>query len=100
MSKGHDGDVSEPDASGGAVDGGAAAPKSFEQAAERLSAIVEQLESDELTLERALALFEEGITVNRQAQARLDEAEKRVEELLSVDAQGQTRTRDFDTSAG
>ncbi len=77
----------------------AAKPTSFEQAAKRLGSIVAQLEGDELSLEQAIALFEEGIAVNRQAQARLDEAEKRVEELLSVDAQGHARTREFDTSA-
>lgn len=74
-------------------------PKSFEQAAERLGQIVEQLEGDELTLEQAIALFEEGVRVNRQAQARLDEAEKRVEELLAVDPKGHARTRAFETNA-
>jgi exodeoxyribonuclease VII small subunit len=72
-----------------------AQPPSFEASAERLGAIVQQLESGELPLEKSLELFEEGVRVARQAQARLDEAEKRVDELLGVDAEGQARTRPF-----
>lgn len=69
---------------------------SFEASAQRLSAIVQELESGELPLEQSLRLFEEGVRVARAAQARLDEAEKRVEELLGVDAQGEARTRPFE----
>jgi exodeoxyribonuclease VII small subunit len=69
---------------------------SFEQAAERLTAIVAQLESGELKLEDSLELFEEGVRVARNAQAQLDHAEQRVEELLAVDEDGQTQTRDFE----
>jgi exodeoxyribonuclease VII small subunit len=72
------------------------AEASFEASAQRLSAIVQQLESGELPLEQSLRLFEEGVRVARAAQARLDEAEKRVEELLGVDAQGEARTRPFE----
>jgi len=69
---------------------------SFEVAAERLQAIVQQLESGELSLEDALRLFEEGVRVARSAQARLDAAEKRVEELLGIDEEGRARTRAFE----
>jgi exodeoxyribonuclease VII small subunit len=69
------------------------APPSFETSAERLGAIVQQLESGELSLEKSLELFEEGVRVARLAQARLDEAEKRVDELLGVDDEGRPRTR-------
>lgn len=69
---------------------------SFEASAQRLAAIVQQLESGELPLEDSLKLFEEGVRVARAAQSRLDEAEKRVEELLGVDAQGEARTRSFE----
>ncbi len=70
---------------------------SFETAARRLADIVDQLEGEELSLEKAVALFEEGIRVNRQAQARLNEAEKRVKELLAVDARGEAQTQPFET---
>jgi len=70
---------------------------SFEASTDRLTAIVEQLEEGELPLEAALRLFEEGIGVARGAQARLDAAEKRVEELLGVDDRGEARTRPFES---
>lgn len=69
---------------------------SFEQASERLAAIVGKLESGELRLEDSLKLFEEGVRVARSAQDQLDCAEKRVEELVSVDENGEARTRDFE----
>lgn len=78
--------------------GDAADAPSFEASAERLQTIVEQLESGELPLERSLELFEEGVKVARDAQARLDAAEKRVEELLGVDEDGRARTRPFEST--
>lgn len=60
----------------------------FESALTRLSEIVDRLERGELALEDSLCLFEEGIRLARTAQARLDTAEKRVEELLGFDEQG------------
>ena len=61
----------------------------FEQSAARLSAIVQELESGELPLEESLRLFEEGVRAARIAQRRLDQAERRVEELLGVDERGE-----------
>lgn len=69
---------------------------SFEASAERLAAIVEKLESGELSLEASLELFEEGVRVARAAQRRLDEAEQRVEELLGVDELGEAMTRELE----
>jgi exodeoxyribonuclease VII small subunit len=69
---------------------------SFEESARRLTRIVEELESGELTLERSLELFEEGMHLAKAAQDRLDRAERRVEELLGVDATGKALTRPFD----
>ena len=68
---------------------------SFEQSAEQLSNIVQRLESGDLPLEESLALFEEGVVVARSAQARLDQADQRVEELLGIDEDGEPRTRPF-----
>ena len=48
----------------------------------RLEEIVGQLETDELELDRALALFEEGVTHVKEAESALAAAELRVEELL------------------
>ena len=69
---------------------------SFEESTRRLADIVAQLESGELTLERSLALVEEGVRLARTAQTRLDVAEKRVEELLAIDAQGKPILKPFD----
>jgi len=73
-----------------------ATPLSFEESARRLGAIVEELEGGELPLERSLELFEEGIKLARAAKERLDRAERRVEELIGVDAQGKPVTREFE----
>jgi exodeoxyribonuclease VII small subunit len=69
----------------------------FEDAIRRLGQIVEQLERGDLPLEASLALFEEGIKLARASQHRLDVAEKRIEELLSVDDAGHAVTRPFET---
>ena len=68
----------------------------FEDALKRLTAIVERLESGDLSLEQSLALFEEGTRLSRTSQAQLDAAEKRVEELLAIDASGQPIVRELD----
>lgn len=70
--------------------------ESFEASAERLGAIVKELEGGELPLEDSLRLFEEGIKVARAAQARLEAAERRVDELLNIDEQGRPVTRPFE----
>jgi exodeoxyribonuclease VII small subunit len=72
---------------------------SFEEAIKKLSEIVQKLEKGELPLEDSLRLFEEGVRLSRASQARLDAAQKKVEELLSVDDQGRARARAFETSA-
>jgi exodeoxyribonuclease VII small subunit len=67
----------------------------FEDAVTRMGKIVEALESGELSLDESLKLFEEGIKLARAAQEKLDHAEKRIEELLSVDAEGNAKTAPF-----
>jgi exodeoxyribonuclease VII small subunit len=69
---------------------------SFEESTRRLSQIVAELEGGDLPLERSLLLFEEGVRLARMAQSRLDDAERRVEELLGIDAQGKPVVRDFE----
>jgi exodeoxyribonuclease VII small subunit len=69
---------------------------SFEALLKRLNQIVERLESGDIDLEESLQLFEEGVRLSRSAQARLDASEKRVEELLAIDAQGKPVVRELD----
>jgi len=54
---------------------------SFEASMERLEAIAARLEGDELDLDSALALFEEGIAELRAASAFLAQAETRLKQL-------------------
>lgn len=72
---------------------------SFEEATRRLAQIVAELEGGELPLDRSLALFEEGVRLARDAEQRLDRAERRIEELLGIDAQGKPLVREFEGSA-
>ncbi|MCA9593462.1 MAG: exodeoxyribonuclease VII small subunit [Myxococcales bacterium] len=73
------------------------AEPSFEQSVARLGEIVEQLEGGDLPLEKSLQLFEEGIKLARVSKARLDAAEKRVEELLAIDEDGNPIVRELET---
>ena len=54
----------------------------LEKALTDLEAIVDELESGELPLEKAMKRFEEGIKLTRGCQAALKEAEQKVEVLL------------------
>jgi len=67
---------------------------SFEDALDRLEAIVDRLERGELALEDALATFEEGVGLSRRLGEQLGGAERRVEELLREGAGLATRPLD------
>ena len=54
----------------------------LEKSLEELESLLKELESGELTLEAALAHFERGVTLTRQCQRALQEAEQKVEILL------------------
>ncbi len=64
---------------------------SLEARLRRLEEIVGQLEAEELELDRALAIFEEGVVHVREAEKALAAAELRVEELLGEGDQQSTR---------
>ena len=55
--------------------------KDFESALRTLEDIVGKLETGDLTLERSLELFEEGIKISRFCGSKLEEAERKVEIL-------------------
>ncbi len=50
----------------------------FEEAIKRLEEIVRELEDSQLPLEKALELFEEGISVSKFCRAALSDAEQRI----------------------
>lgn len=54
----------------------------FESCVRRLDKIVNQLESGQVPLDEAIALFEEGQALGQRCGKLLDEAELRVERLL------------------
>ena len=55
--------------------------KDFESALKSLEEIVAKLEGGDLTLDRALELYEEGVSLSRFCNEKLEEAERRVEIL-------------------
>ncbi len=59
------------------------APASFETSLTELEQIVNRLESGDLPLEEALNEFERGVQLARQGQAKLQQAEQRVQILLA-----------------
>jgi exodeoxyribonuclease VII small subunit len=56
--------------------------ESFEQAIEKLEAIVHQLDQGNLTLDESLRALEEGVRLSHLCIRMLDEAEAKVEALL------------------
>jgi exodeoxyribonuclease VII small subunit len=55
----------------------------FESLLLRIEEIVEQLEKGELPLEDSIRLFEEGMKLTSQGMRKLDEAERKVNLLIS-----------------
>jgi exodeoxyribonuclease VII small subunit len=72
---------------------------SFEQSLERLEEIVHALEEGELGLNEALERYEEGVKLLRQSYDLLQRAERRIELLSGVDAEGNPVTQPFDDTA-
>ena len=60
--------------------------KSFEEAMRRLEAIVAEIESEELGLEKQLDLFKEGMALARFCDGKLTEVQKSVEIVLKESA--------------
>ena len=61
----------------------------------RLEEIVRRLEADDVELDAALALFEEGVTRLRAARERLAAADLKVQAVLE-EAGGDLRLKDLD----
>ncbi len=57
-------------------------PLSFEAALTELEGVVAQLEQGELSLEKTLQRFEQGVVLVRTCQTALQLAEQKVEQLL------------------
>ena len=74
--------MSQPDERGAQT----AAEESYDAIVARLERVVGELESGQLTLEQSIEKFAEGVRLARDASRKLDDAERRVEQLVrSVD---------------
>ena len=67
----------------------------FEASLERLEAIVEELQGEDLSLEVRLKRFEEGVGLVRECKKALETATKKVEVLVKSSG-GKLETRLFD----
>lgn len=65
----------------------------FEEALRQLEEIVAKLESGELSLEESMTAFEQGTKLCQLCNAKLAEAEKKIEQLAKV-ADGQPEWQD------
>lgn len=69
----------------------------FEQSLGDLQKLVERLESGELSLEDSLGAFEQGVSLTRDCQQALSQAEQKVQ--LLVEQHGRLSTEPFDGPA-
>lgn len=69
-------------------------PVDFEQSLIELQALVERLESGELSLEQSLTAFEQGVALTRDCQQALTLAEQKVQQL--IEQNGALSTTPFD----
>ena len=70
------------------------AKKTIEQAMKQLEQIVQDLESGDMPLEKAVKTFEEGIQLSKFCSEKLDETEKRIT-ILMQDTDGQLSEKPF-----
>jgi len=57
--------------------------KTFEKSVAELDAIVQKMESGELSLDESLQLFEQGVKLTRSCQETLAQAETKIEKLMA-----------------
>lgn len=58
---------------------------SFEQAMERLEAIVSKLENGDVPLEMAIELFQEGMKLSQLCGGKLEQVESKIELLIETE---------------
>ena len=69
----------------------------FEQSLGALQALVERLESGNMTLEESLGAFEQGVILTRECQQALTQAEQKV--ALLLEQNGELITEPFENDA-
>ena len=68
----------------------------FEQALQGLEEIVEQLENGQLGLSESLDCYQQGVGLLKHCHEALTSAERKIELLTGVDAEGNSVTEPFD----
>jgi exodeoxyribonuclease VII small subunit len=71
------------------------APLNFENAMDRLEAIVEQMESGKLALEDLIVRYEEGMSLVKTCQERLASAEQKIE-VIARNSTGKPVVKHFE----
>ena len=66
----------------------------FEQAMQRLDAIVEAMESGEIGIEESIARYEEAMNLATHCRKILDESEQRIKKI-QIDAAGKPKAEPF-----
>ena len=74
------------------------AEQTFEKALNKLEQIVQNLEKGDLSLEKSLTKFEEGVTLSKFCSTKLDETEKKVMLLMETE-DGHIAEQPFNTEA-
>ena len=69
----------------------------FEEALAALEQVVSQLEGGQVPLEQSIALYERGDALKKHCDAKLGEAELKVEKIVAGDDGGATGTTSFNT---
>jgi len=72
----------------------------FEESLERLEKIVAELEKGDVSLDRALELFDEGMKLSGSCRKELEEAEGKVEILLKRNGKLQPESFESATQSG
>lgn len=80
------------------MDQSESAALSFEDALKQLEQIVGRLESGEVPLDQAISLYEQGDTLRKLCQARLDAAQARIEQVRADASGNVTGTAPFNAA--
>lgn len=66
----------------------------FEDAMKRLDKITEELSREGVELEKALALYEEGVKLAKECNSKLEDTERKIK-MLQISASGELVEQDF-----